>query len=639
MFMAAPTAILGTMTTLGATLPSASAFPWLTVITFGPLIGILALMLIPREQTDLIRNTALLCTIGVFLVSLGVLVHFDPSVVAETGQIFAFQMTDGPVEWIPALGIHYYLGVDGISLWLVLLTTFLGPIVVYSTYSSVDEHVKEYMICLLFLQIGMVGALVSLDVFLFYIFWEMMLIPMYLIIGVWGADQRIYAAVKFFIYTMIGSLLMLIGILYVYFQTGAGGGAYSFLFTQMAAVELGYNEQFWLFAAFFLAFAIKVPLVPFHTWLPRAHVQAPTAGSVILAGVLLKMGTYGMLRYAFPLFPDALKTFAPYVAVLATIGVVYGALMAMVQDNVKSLVAYSSISHLGFCVLGLVSMTPQGLAGGMYVMLAHGISTGGLFLAVGILYERRHTKKIEDFGGLAKSMPVFAAMFMIVVFASAGLPGLNGFVGEFLSLIGTAKSHFLWFEQPLVFAPDWFFELSGPATEAENIRKALEQSSGQGFKLGASPLGLPLTPPEDLPAALQSKLVMQAGPEMTAYLFALVAATGVIWAAGYLLWMWRRVMFGPIDQEENREIADLNVREVLYMLPIVFMAIFMGVFPQFFLSRMEPSLHGFLRHMKTEVEQEAPKNPGTVVVEESDPSWVPDKPLLDENAENDTRGD
>ncbi|MFB6375438.1 MAG: NuoM family protein, partial [Bradymonadaceae bacterium] len=411
--------------------PFAESFPWLTVVTFAPLLGVLALMLVPREQKDLLRNLALVTTLGTFFVSLALVYYFDPTVVPAAGEPFAFQLTDGPVEWIPSLGIHFFFGIDGISLWLVMLTTFLGPIVVYSTYSQVDEHVKEYMIALLFLQTGMIGALVALDVFLFYVFWEMMLIPMYLIIGVWGADQRIYAAVKFFLYTMVGSLLMLVAILYVYFQTGGDTAQYSFLFTEFAAVDLTFTEQIWLFGAFFLAFAIKVPLFPFHTWLPLAHVQAPTAGSVILAGVLLKLGTYGMLRYAFPVFPDAVRIFAPYIAILAAIGVVYGALLAMVQENVKSLVAYSSISHLGFCVLGLIAMTPQGLAGGMFVMLAHGVATGGLFLCVGILYERRHTKMIDAFGGIAKSMPVFATMFMIIVFASAGLPGLNGFVGEF----------------------------------------------------------------------------------------------------------------------------------------------------------------------------------------------------------------
>ena len=579
---------------LGAAAPAGQSFPWLTIVTFMPILGIVALMLIPREQRDLLRNTALITTIGAFVASLALVYYFDPSVVPEAGEPFAFQLTDGPVEWIPAIGIHYYLGIDGISLWLVMLTTFLGPIVIYSTYSAVDEHVKEYMISLLFLQVGMVGALVALDVFLFYIFWEMMLIPMYLIIGVWGAEKRIHAAVKFFLYTMVGSLLMLIAILYVYFQTGGAAGEYSFLFTEFAAVELGFTEQIWLFGAFFLAFAIKVPLFPFHTWLPLAHVQAPTAGSVILAGVLLKMGTYGMLRYAFPLFPDALKVYAPYIAILAVIGVVYGALLAMVQENVKSLVAYSSISHLGFCVLGLVAMTPQGLAGGMYVMIAHGVATGGLFLCVGILYERRHTKAIEEFGGLSKSMPVFATMFMIIVFASAGLPGLNGFVGEFLALLGAAKSHFLWFvhDGPLVF-----------------VQPEAAAGVGEVYDLTRPPQALPVEG--------------QAGPELTAFIFAVVAASGVIWAAGYLLWMWRRVMFGPLDNEKNKKLSDLNVREIIYLIPIVLMAIVMGVFPGVFLSRMEPTLHNFLGYMKVEVEEEEPQFRGTVIDELPNESYIP----------------
>ncbi|MFW5967342.1 MAG: complex I subunit 4 family protein, partial [Persicimonas sp.] len=368
-------------------------FPWLTVLTFAPLVGVIALMLVPKEQLGALRNTAFFISLGVFFLSLGLLVNFDPEITREAGA-FTFQMTEGPVEWIPAFGISYFMGIDGFSLWLILLTTFLMPIAIYSTYSAVDKNVKEYMIALLFLEAGMIGALVSLDVFLFYIFWEMMLIPMYLIIGVWGGEKRILASVKFFLYTMVGSLLMLVSILYVYFQTGGAGGEYSFLLTEMLAVDLSAAEQGVLFAAFFLAFAIKVPLFPFHTWLPLAHVQAPTAGSVILAGVLLKMGTYGLIRYAFPLFPEVLQSYAPYIATLAVIGVVYGALVAMVQDDVKKLVAYSSVSHLGFCVLGLIAMTPQGLAGGMYVMIAHGVATGGLFLCVGILKERRHTKKI-----------------------------------------------------------------------------------------------------------------------------------------------------------------------------------------------------------------------------------------------------
>ena len=573
-------AMIGALTALpavAASTPPGQSFPWLTIVTFTPLLGVLALMLIPREQKDLLRNTALLAALGAFAASLALVYYFDPSVTPAAGEPFAFQLTEGPVEWIPSIGIHYFLGIDGISLWLVMLTTFLGPIAIYSTYAAVEEHVKEYMIALLFLQTGMVGALVALDVFLFYVFWEMMLIPMYLIIGVWGAEKRIQAAVKFFLYTMVGSLLMLVSILYVYFQTGGSGAEYSFLFSDMMAVELSPTEQVMLFGAFFLAFAIKVPLFPVHTWLPLAHVQAPTAGSVILAGVLLKMGTYGMIRYAFPVFPDALKTFAPYIGVLAAIGVA---------------IYYVVGRHRGVCVLGLVAMTPQGLAGGMFVMIAHGVATGGLFLCVGILYERRHTKMIEDFGGISKSMPVFAVMFMIIVFASAGLPGLNGFVGEFLSLIGTAKSHFLWFDSPLVFTQPEAAGGVGAMYELTRLHQALPV---QG----------------------------QAGPEITAFILAVVAASGVIWAAVYLLWMWRRVMFGPLDKEVNENLSDLNTREILYLLPIVLMAIFMGVFPGVFLSRMEPTLHGFLDYMEVEVEQKGWKVRGAVVNEEPDPKYIP----------------
>jgi NADH-quinone oxidoreductase subunit M len=589
---------LSSFLTVGATALTDGTFPWLTVITFAPMVGVLALMLIPKEQVGALRNAALLFTLGIFVISLGVLVNFDPSAPAQAGP-FTFQLMEGPVDWIPAIGISYFMGIDGISLWLVLLTTFLMPITIFSTYSAVEENVKEFMIALLFLETGMLGALLALDVFMFYIFWEMMLIPMYLIIGVWGGEKRILASVKFFLYTMVGSLLMLVSILYVYFKTGGEGAQYSFLLTDMLAVDLSYKEQFVLFGAFFLAFAIKVPLFPFHTWLPLAHVQAPTAGSVILAGVLLKMGTYGLIRYAFPLFPDALKAYAPYIAVLAVIGIVYGALVAMVQDDVKRLVAYSSVSHLGFCVLGLIAMTPQGLAGGIYVMIAHGIATGGLFLCVGILKERRHTKKIKEFGGLAKSMPIFAFFFGILVFASAGLPGLNGFVGEFLSLIGTAKSHFLWFDDPLVFL------------------QPVGEGTRQAFELGTSPYF-------PLPDA------QQAGPEFTALIFAVIAASGVIFAAAYLLWMFRRVMLGPITQDVNKTLKDLNAREIAYFIPIVLMAIFMGVYPKFFLSRMDNSLHQFLVYMDNNVSAT-----GTVVVEETErEGWYPEGKLLDGENDN-----
>lgn len=562
------TTLFSSFLALGTPLTEPGTIPWLSIVTFAPLIGVFALMLMPREQDQALRTTALISTIGTFILSLGVLLLFNPQQPLTPDAAFTFQMVEGPVEWIPLLGIKYALGVDGISLWLVMLTTFLMPIVILSTYSSVDKHVKEYMILLLVLETAMLGALVSLDVFLFYIFWEMMLIPMYFIIGVWGGDDRITAAVKFFIYTLVGSLLMLIAILYVYFKAGAQSGEYSFMLADMMAVQLSHTEQIWLFLAFFLAFAIKVPLFPFHTWLPLAHVQAPTAGSVVLAGVMLKMGTYGLLRYAFPLFPDALKLFAPYIAILAVIGILYGAVVAMVQPDVKKIVAYSSVSHLGFCVLGLVAMTPQALQGGLFIMLAHGIATGGLFLAVGILYERRHTKKIAAFGGVSKSMPVFSALFMVIVMASVGLPGLNGFVGEFLTLIGTSRSHFLYFDKPIAAQ-----KIADP--ETQKLMWSWESVQG------AFPL-------RDLD---------QAGPEITAFFLTAFATLGVIFAAAYLLWMWRRVMFGPLDKEENKNLSDLNARELAYMIPMVLMAIFMGVFPQFFLSRMEPSVFQFLSYM------------------------------------------
>jgi len=582
-------------------------FPWLTVTTFTPLIGVLALMLMPKEQHAAHRTVALIFTIVTFLVSLGIMFTFDPLVPLAPGVPFTFQMVEGPFEWVELLGIHYAVGVDGISLWIVMLTTFLMPLVILSTHAAVEEHVKEYMILLLLLETAMLGALVALDVFLFYIFWEMMLIPMYFIIGVWGSADRIKAAVKFFIYTLVGSLLMLIAILYVYFKAGAQTGTYSFLFSDLAAIDLSYSEQLYLFSAFALAFAIKVPLFPFHTWLPLAHVQAPTAGSVVLAAVMLKMGTYGLLRYAFPLFPYALKTFAPFIACLAVIGIIYGAIVAMVQDDVKKIVAYSSVSHLGFCVLGLLAMTPQALTGAIYIMLAHGIATGGLFFCVGILYERRHTKKIDAYGGVAKTMPVFSAMFMIIVMASVGLPGLNGFVGEFLVLLGTSKSNFLYFGNTPV------------ATQL------VVENGAAAWEWGTA---VPFVPLAD---------TRQAGPEWTAIFLTGFATTGVIFAAGYLLWMFRRVMFGPIKHEENQHLEDLNAREITYLLPIVLMAIVMGVAPNFFLSRMEPSNFQFLTYMKEQgkssdgglTNEDATYLQRNIVVEDRlDPAGLPDGPML-----------
>jgi NADH-quinone oxidoreductase subunit M len=347
------------------------------------------------------------------------------------------------LQWIPSFGIHYHVGIDGISLFLILLTTFITPISILASW-HITRNVKEYMVAMLVLETGMIGVFISLDLFLFYVFWELMLIPMYLLIGIWGGPRRIYAAVKFFIYTMAGSVFMLLAIIALYFLNHRATGEYTFNLLEFYRLDLSFAVQFWLFLAFAFAFAIKVPMFPFHTWLPDAHVEAPTAGSVILAGVLLKMGTYGFVRFCLPLFPEASHAFIPVISWMAIVGIIYGALVSMVQDDLKKLVAYSSVSHLGFVMLGIFAFNIQGIEGGITQMINHGLSTGALFLVVGMLYERRHTRMIADFGGLTKQMPVFATFFMIVTLSSIGLPGLNGFVGEFLILVGTFKSRILY---------------------------------------------------------------------------------------------------------------------------------------------------------------------------------------------------
>ncbi len=400
----------------------------LTWVTFFPLLGSVALLTVVRKDS-MARVLALVVALIDFVLSLHLWFHYD----AKAG---GFQFIE-KVNWLWDGKITYHLGMDGISLVLVMLTTFLGPIIILSTWNAVQDRVREFMAFLLFLQTAMLGTFFARDMLLFYVFWEAMLIPMYFIIGIWGGQRRIYAAVKFFIFTMVGSVFMLVGILYLYFQ------ADSMDLAAFMQVPLTHNAQLWLFAAFFLAFAIKVPVFPLHTWLPDAHVEAPTAGSVVLAGVLLKMGTYGMLRFAMPLFPDGVAYFAPAISILSVIGIIYGALVAMVQPDVKKLVAYSSVSHLGFVVLGLFSLTSLGIAGGLFTMLAHGLSTGALFLLVGVIYERRHTREISDFGGLAHQMPAYATFFMIATLASIGLPGLAGFIGEFMILFGTFSSETL----------------------------------------------------------------------------------------------------------------------------------------------------------------------------------------------------
>jgi NADH-quinone oxidoreductase subunit M len=480
---------------------------FLSTIVFAPLAGAFLLAILPREHERGIQRAAFAFALIPFLLSLLLLAGFDAA------STRAFQAEER-LAWIPTWGIGYHVGIDGVSLFLVLLTTFLTPIVILAAWGDVHKRAKEYFVLFLLLETGMLGALVALDLFLFYVFWEVMLVPMYLLIGVWGGPRRVYAATKFVLYTMLGSLPMLVAILYCAWRAKTGGTP-SFDYDRFLAIALSPREQLWCFAAFALAFAIKVPLFPVHTWLPDAHVEAPTGGSVILAGVLLKMGTYGFLRFAIPLFPTAVQTAGPVLVVLAVIGIVYGALVAVVQPDVKKLVAYSSVSHLGFCVLGLFGLTTTAVSGSVYQMLNHGLSTGGLFLLVGMIYERRHTREIAAFGGLWKIVPLYSVAFLLVMLASAGLPGLNGFIGEFLILLGS-------------FA---------------------------------------------------------AWPRAT-----VVATSGVVLGALYLLWMYQRVVFGPVVHEENRGLTDLSARELVVITPVIAMCIVMGLYPAPFLSRIEPSV-------------------------------------------------
>ncbi len=468
--------------------------PILSFLTFFPAVGALALLAIPSARVGAIRWTAFLVSAVTFVASIPLFTAFDAP---RPGMQFVEQ-----VPWVPSLGLGYRMGVDGISVLLILLTTFLSMISIFSSFTAITDRVKAYMATMLVLETGMIGVFAALDLVLFYMFWEAVLIPMYLLIGVWGGPRRVYAAVKFILYTVAGSLLMLVAILYLYFAYHAASGEFTFDLMRLYDTPLGRGAQLWLFAAFGLAFAIKVPMFPFHTWLPDAHVEAPTAGSVILAGVLLKMGTYGFVRFAMPLFPEATRIFAPWMIALAVIGIIYGALVAMVQPDVKKLVAYSSVSHLGFVMLGLFALNTQGIQGGVLQMINHGLSTGALFLAVGMLYERRHTREISEFGGLSEALPWFAACFLIICLSSLGLPGLNGFVGEFLILLGAFRM------SPLV---------------------------------------------------------------------ASISATGVILAAVYILWMFQRVMFGPITNEKNRGLRDLSPREFWTLAPVIALIVWIGV--------------------------------------------------------------
>ncbi len=487
----------------------------LNIVTFMPLMGAVILMMIPRTEERLIKSWSFLVTTVTFLASIPLFYYFDGNIAAMQFQTNA--------SWIPLLGAHYHVGVDGISILLYSLTAFIMPLAILSSYSAITDRVKEYMLAMLVLETAMLGVFISLDLLLFYLFWEAMLIPMYLLIGVWGGPRRIYAAVKFVIYTMVGSVLMLVAILYLYFMYHNYTGKFTFDLLEIMTLNIPFGVQFWLFLAFALAFAIKVPMFPFHTWLPDAHVEAPTAGSVILAGILLKMGTYGFLRFNLPLFPHASVYFAPYFFVLAVIGILYGAWVAMVQDDVKKLVAYSSVSHLGFIVLGMFALTVPSLQGGLIQMINHGVSSGALFLAVGMIYERRHTRQIDQFGGVAKVMPVFAVFFSIICLSSLGLPGTNGFVGEFLILVGSFK---------------------------------------------------------------------------TVPVFTIIGTVGIIFAAAYLLWMYRRTMFGPLTRAENKKLIDLNGREIAILIPIVVMIFWIGVYPSTFLNKTEKTAIALIEKMQ-----------------------------------------
>jgi NADH-quinone oxidoreductase subunit M len=497
----------------------------ITITTFLPLAGAVVLLLLgapasrgaDRERLDnRYRWGALIVTAVTFFVSLRIIAKFDISVAGP--QLWQ------KVPWIGSLGATYFVGVDGVSVWLVLLTTFLMPISILASW-GVTKRVREYMLFMLILETGMIGVFVSWDLLLFYLFFEITLIPMYFLIGVWGGERRVYAAIKFFIYTVVGSLLMLVALIAVYFYNAQAAGAYSFDIVEITSniaagkTVIPENLKLWLWLAFALAFFIKVPLFPFHTWLPDAHVEAPTAGSIILAGVLLKMGTYGLMRFNLPFFPDISQKAAPYVMALAVVGVIYGALVAMVQPDMKKLVAYSSVSHLGFVVLGIFSFTDLAMQGALYQMLAHGVSTGALFLCVGIVYERRHTRMIDEYGGIATPMPQYSTMFLIIALSSLGLPLLNGFIGEFLILLGAFAS-----------------------------------------------------------------------PVAHAKLFAVLGASGVILSAVYLLWMLQRVIFGEVKLRENAELEDMNAREKWALVPLVAMAIVMGVAPMLFLRVSEKSV-------------------------------------------------
>jgi NADH-quinone oxidoreductase subunit M len=492
---------------------------YLTWLLALPAVTALVVLLMPRGWEGAIKRFS----IGSMLFELIISIRLILADYSDAGYHFVEH-----VAWVESFGISYKVGVDGLSLWLVILTTLLSPIALYASWGSINTRIKEYAFSFLLLELGMLGAFVALDLFLFYVFWELMLVPMYLIIGVWGGKDRVYAAVKFFLYTMVGSLLMLVAILYVVASYEKLAGHYTFDLQELSSLVLPALPQYLLFAAFALAFAIKVPMFPFHTWLPDAHVQAPTGGSVILAAVLLKLGIYGFIRFAMPLFPVASQTIGPVLAGLGVVGIIYGAYAAWVQRDLKKLIAYSSVSHMGFILLGLFAMNRHGISGALLQMINHGISTGALFLLVGVIYDRRHSRMLDDFGGLAKVMPWYALIFVVITMSSIGLPGTNGFIGEFMILAGSFFSR-----TSIGFGSSWF-------------------------------------------------------------IMTLLAATGVIFAAVYMLHAVLRIFWGKVEHPENESLTDLNRREVLSLLPLIVMVFWIGLYPKFFLDKMNPAVDSFV---------------------------------------------
>jgi NADH-quinone oxidoreductase subunit M len=506
----------------------------LSIILFTPLLGAILLLFVPKENKDAIRWIANIFALAGFLISLPLVPMFWEKV--TSGDQAPFKFVEGAANnWIPSIGAGYILGIDGISFLLIMLTTLLGWISILSSWTAIENRVKEYYVWFLVLQTGMLGVFMALDFFLFFVFWEAMLVPMYLLIGIWGGPRKLYAAIKFFLYTLAGSVLMLLGILFLYFHHHSVTGIYTFALESLYKTapqiytDYGPYAATLLFLSFFFAFAIKVPMFPFHTWLPDAHVEAPTAGSVILAGVLLKMGTYGFIRFSLPFFPSVLTQGGRvrfWIMVLSVIAIIYGALVSLMQKDMKKLVAYSSVSHLGFCTLGIFALSPLGLSGSVLQQINHGISTGALFLIVGILYERRHTREIAEYGGISNVMPVYATITMIMFLSSMGLPLLNGFVGEFTILGGTFS------QKDIAGHSGWFW---------------------------------------------------------TAW-----AVPGVVLAAAYLLWLYQRVFFGTVTNPKNEKLHDLTPREVATFVPLLIMAFWIGLYPKPFFRILEQPVNNLV---------------------------------------------